>query len=176
MTTDVAVRPIKAGERQALTRLIKNDFETLVSELETLKLDALNLAHNEYRAALNATSVTRYAYMDEINEEIQSITKKVRDLEIQAKNDGYELSFSGYRGYADGKVTSVNDTSAKQSYEQRKQEIDYQYRKAIELLRRKKLDTERGLLLAAITTEEAKEFLDALPSAKEIFALAAAEN
>jgi hypothetical protein len=172
MTTDLAVRPIKAGERQALTRLIKNDFESLVSELETLKLDALHQAQQEFSALFQASLPARHEYMDKVNTQIDVITKEIRNLELQAQEDGYELSYSGYRS-SSHRVTSVTDTKIQREYDKRKQEIEYQYRKAIELLRRKRLDTERGLLLAAITSEEAQEFMNALPTAKSLFEQAA---
>jgi hypothetical protein len=175
MTSEVEIRPMTPGERQALSRIIKNTFETLMSELETLRLEAVNTAEREYAERVENTRERRHELHIEVTAKLEEIKEQYRVLESTLTIEGFEINWdnSYYRPTSSRwSEIKITDRQHKVMLEQRKQQVQHQYNKAVEILRRKKLDADKELLLTAIKTEEAKAFMDSLPSATSLFALA----
>jgi hypothetical protein len=175
MTTEVEARPMTPGERQALSRIIKNTFETLMSELETLRLEAVNTAEREYAERLENTRERRRELQIEVTAKLEEIKEQYRVLESTLITEGFEIQWeTSYYRPSDRRWSAIKvvDHQHKVMLEQRKQQVQHQYNKAVEILRRKKLDADKDLLLTAIKTEEAKAFMNSLPSAVSLFSLA----
>lgn len=174
MTSEVEVRPMTPGERQALSRIIKNTFETLLSELETLKLNAIADAEREFNERVMETSERRGELVAKATAEAIRINAEFKKMEDEIRAEGFDVEWDNYYrlSHRHSAVVKVTDKHHRLLMEQRKREIENQYRKAVEILRRKKLDADKDLLLTAIKTEEAKAFMDSLPSATSLFALA----
>jgi hypothetical protein len=171
---DKEERPMTPGERQALSRIIKNTFETLMSELETLRLNAIADAEREFNERVMETSGRRSELVAKATEEAIRINAEFKKIEEEIRAEGFDVEWDNYYrpSYRNSAVVKVTDKHHRLLMEQRKRDIDNQYRKAVEILRRKKLDADKDLLLTAIKTEEAKAFMDSLPSATSLFALA----
>ena len=175
---EVKERPMTPGERNALGRIIKNTFETLLSELETLRLEAIQEAEREYNDRVNSTRIRRQELHQQVEDKMSVVVATIKDMEAEVAAEGFEVDYDGYRHYFDrmGRSSriSVVDKKHKEMLEARKRDISNQYLKAVQILKRRKLDADKDLLLTAIQTEEAKAFMDSLPDAKSLFALALA--
>ena len=163
------------GERQALSRIIKNTFETLMSELETLRINAVSDAERDFANRVEGTRARREELHQTVNTKMAAILASIREMEQEAAAEGFELDLDGYRNYSNivrSNRISIIDKRHREMLDTRKREIQSQYLKAVEILRRKKLDADKDLLLTAIQTEQAKAFMDSLPDARSLFALA----
>jgi hypothetical protein len=163
------------GERNALSRIIKNTFETLLSELETLRLEAIQEAEREFANRVEGTRARREELHQMVNDRMTVILASIKEMEQEAAAEGFEVDLDGYRHYSNivrSNRISIIDKKHREMLDARKNEIASQYLKAVQILKRRRLEADKDLLLTAIQTEQAKAFMDSLPDAKSLFALA----
>jgi len=187
MTNTPTPKTLNSVERRALERLTKNHFETLTSELDSLYNEAREQAHREYDAKLDASRRGRDAKVKKVRADLAKIVQKanadIDTLKTTAERDGYALELTtpgryGAEAFTTITVTlaDVDDAVAKKEYDRAMSDLRKAYDQGVAALRRKELEVMRELLLSALTSDTAKEFLNGLPIATDLFRAAAIES
>lgn len=168
MTNTTTTATISASERNALTRLVKNDFDTLLTEIEALASEAVAQARAEYEATNRAYKEKVEKAVAALNADIQKRTQKIRE---DAEAAGYDVRFSrdygkDYRVELNGSPVQIQ---AKELLDDRLREIQTARANAENTLKRERLDIERDILVTAITSTAAQDFLGKIPRARDLF-------
>jgi hypothetical protein len=186
MTTDT--KTLNSVERRALEKLVKNDYETLSTELTVMYEQACEKAHKEHQATLDKTAAGRDAKAAKVRETLSRIVQKatadVEKIVSTAEREGFTVKLGGvFDRYGNPKAFSgfhatlegIEDSKADKQLKSELDRLLRQYQMATFLMHRQELTVQRELLLTALTSDTAKEFLTAIPSARDLFVTAAIE-
>lgn len=165
MTTAVETKTTKtitATQRRAIEKLIKNDFETLETEL----YDFENAEHARLSAEFNAISDAYEQKVAKALERINAQTKeRVAKVIADAADAGFEVSL--YRDQ-NIEVRSVQQKAAQAEHSKAVHELRERAKAARNALRRRRLNIERDLILASLTSEDAMDFINQIPTVREL--------
>jgi hypothetical protein len=187
MTVATESKALSSTERRALEKLVKNDYETLRTELDVMYQQACKEARDEYERTLAKTAAGRDAKAEKIREALARISHKATaDIEkvvATADREGYRLHVGGTDQYGNPKsfksfqvsLHEITDAKAEKNLKSELERLGRQYQTATTLMRRQELTVQRELLLTALTSDTAKDFLTQIPSARDLFTAAAIE-
>lgn len=159
---------ITPGERQALLRLVKNDFEQVRAELEIQKNQWLRQEHEridaEYavaRKAIRDYEKAAKAYAEKAKAQLQSLWEK-HLAEHGVKRDRYDTFRVEFPSASEppSLATAKRDAGSK---------AQQALSNALVALKREQLTAERTLLVSAVESSEAKQVLESLPKAADAF-------
>jgi hypothetical protein len=187
MTTDP--KTLNSVERRTLEKLVKNDYETLSTELLAMYEQACEAAHKAHQATLDKTAAGRDVKAVRVREALARIVQKatadVEKIISTAEREGFTLelggafdrygnpkAFNGFRATLEG----IEDAKADKELAEELERLRRQYQSASTFMHRQELTVQRELLLTALTSDTAKEFLAGIPSARDLFLTAAIES
>lgn len=186
------VKTLSATERRSLEKIVKNDYDTLYNDLHAMYQQAHKDADREYREATGKAQADAAGIRETLAEKIEAASTRIRkDLDAvfaAAAKAGYDLEVVSAPGrYQDPftasdvhrvayRINGLNIAGIKERYAETINTLDQQYHMANRILDKKRLETQRTLLLSAITSDVALDFLNAIPSAKELFTAAITEQ
>lgn len=183
-TKAAPVKKLTVTDQRNLQKVVKNDFDRLTSEVHLhfqTKSAELDQRIRDHQALAQAASTVERAsgYETKINAALAKAQAEMERITKDAQKAGFEvrLGVNG-RHVPEGTPLSSNvalTAVVPQAMLDERTELAKQKQAALDIIHRQRLESERQVLLAAITNTAAIEFLDTIPSAKELFALAAAD-
>jgi len=187
-TATIDTKPLNSVERRTLEKLVKNDYETLSAELHVIYEKACIEAGARHKATIEKSAAGRDAKAMKVRAALAKIEQKANaDVDrviAAAEREGYSLNLTGgrdrygdpgaYRGFKVS-LAEIEDAKADKTLKDELASLSRQYNAAKSQLRRQELTVQRELLLTALTSDAAKEFLNQIPSARDLFVNAAIE-
>lgn len=190
--TPAPVKTLSATERRSLEKIVKNDYDTLYNDLHAMYQQARKDAEREYREATGKAQADAAGIRETLADKIEAASVRLRkDLDAMfaaAAKAGYDVEVISAPGrYQDPftandvhrvayRINGLNIAGIKENYTETINTLEQQYHMANRILDKKRLETQRTLLLSAITSDVALDFLNAIPSAKELFTAAITEQ
>lgn len=165
MTTAVETKPTKtitATQRRAIEKLIKNDFETLEAELYDFESAEFARLNTEFNAVSEAYEAKVSKQLERLNAQTR---ERIAKITADAAEAGFDVTF--YR-LNDIEVRGVQQKAAQEKFNKDTAELRERAKAARNALRRRRLNIERDLILASLTSEDAMDFISQIPTVREL--------
>jgi hypothetical protein len=161
-------KALNATERRALEKLIDNDFSALKAEVGQMAMDV----KADREAAIKEQYASRGADVAAAVEETKQLEAKFR-TELRSLRDRWEAQGivldRDYYGRHSGGELALNDgyshTGLKEAIAQMYREVERDQHRAMTIAERQRVQTQRKVLLASITSDEALQLVEEIPSA-----------
>jgi len=164
------VRPLNATQSRYLLKLVENDFAQLRAEITEMADEQRKAKLKE--ATEGATADQLKVFGDRAYDLVNDFAKKRRDLIDEAKAQGISLNMPNPHS---GQSVTTSDDELQNKIRKINAEHDTELRAVINILNRKKLEAERKVMIATITTAT-EDILHAIPKARELMLEAAQER
>jgi hypothetical protein len=169
--TDVAAKAhaLNQQQRNALTKLVTNDFKTARNEVSQLAYAERQRLNTEAQAAARKNAAKAQAFNDEANKLLDEFQAEFQKLAEKARAAGVTQTYNPIRENRYGRDEYFGVKAAADQGALR--QLELAERQAIAALHTAEAKAQRQILLGALS-EEAVELLSEIPSAADAFTAA----